>query len=171
MIPVQMLMERLLNALKISKIRGFIHYLGTHYRIKHIRRYLRLSPTRPLLSRIVEAAERFGIDSKLKHIFEPLRRICKNTSLVWLKVRSTEELEANEQVLDFGIARTHNLITDGFVSHNSFATDLLRNGADIRSVQALLGHASVTTTQIYTHVTDKQLREVHQKFHGKIKPA
>jgi site-specific recombinase XerD len=79
-----------------------------------------------------------------------------------LTPRTIERL-VKKYAIKAGITRK---VTPHVIRH-SFATDLLENGADLRSVQALLGHANIATTQVYTHVTDKHLREVHKAFHGK----
>lgn len=76
--------------------------------------------------------------------------------------RSVERM-VKHYAIKAGITRK---VTPHVIRH-SFATDLLSNGADLRSVQAMLGHANIATTQVYTHVTDKHLREVHKNFHGK----
>ncbi|HAO64926.1 TPA: hypothetical protein DCQ44_03015 [Candidatus Taylorbacteria bacterium] len=84
------------------------------------------------------------------------------TDISALTRRSVERI-VKHYAIKAGISKK---VTPHVIRH-SFATDLLSNGADLRSVQALLGHASISTTQIYTHVTDKHLGDIHKKFHGK----
>ncbi len=81
-----------------------------------------------------------------------------------LTSRSVERV-VKQYAIKAGISKK---VTPHVIRH-SFATDLLRNGADLRSVQMLLGHANIGTTQIYTHVTDSELKRVHKQFHNKKK--
>ena len=85
-------------------------------------------------------------------------------ALFFITPRSVERM-IKQRAIEAGISKK---VTPHIIRH-CFATDLLSNGADIRSVQALLGHSNIATTQIYTHVTDKQLRDVHKNFHRKVR--
>lgn len=98
-----------------------------------------------------------------KEIDKELKTQNKNTKLMptgALTRRSVERI-VKQYAIKAGITKK---VTPHVIRH-CFATNLLGNGADIRSVQTMLGHSNIATTQIYTHVTDKQLLEVHKKFH------
>ncbi len=86
----------------------------------------------------------------------------KNMDMKGLGKRSIERI-VKQHATKAGISKK---VTPHVMRH-MFATDLLGNGADLRSVQMMLGHSSISTTQIYTHVTDKKLLETHKKYHSK----
>lgn len=91
-----------------------------------------------------------------------VKRIDQTGNFMRLTPRSIQRLVAN-YALKAGITKH---VSPHTLRH-SYATDLLMNGADLRSVQAMLGHSNISTTQIYTHITDPHLKSVHEKFHRK----
>lgn len=95
-------------------------------------------------------------------MFISLAKGAESSGDMRLTPRSVERV-VKQRAIEAGISKK---VTPHIIRH-SFATDLLEGGADIRSVQALLGHANISTTQVYTHVTDKHLREVHKAFHNR----
>lgn len=111
-----------------------------------IKRYLhvRHDPFKPLFIRYSGRIEELEEGEKMRLTARSVERIVK------------KYVQATRLPVD---ATVHTL-------RHSFATDLLTNGADIRSVQEMLGHKNIATTQIYTHITNKQLRKVHQSFHS-----
>lgn len=112
-----------------------------------IQRYLdkRTDTTRPLFIR-----------------YSGQKKVDRSGNFTRLTARSVQRMVARYALLA-GITKH---VSPHTLRH-SYATDLLMNGADLRSVQALLGHSNIATTQIYTHVTDPHLKAVHEKFHNK----
>ena len=88
-----------------------------------------------------------------------LLELCED-NLKWLKVKKIETVSLPQEIYDFSVSKTRTLITDGFISHNSYATHLLEAGTNIRYIQSLLGHSNLNTTQIYTSVANDQLKKV-----------
>lgn len=164
-LPVGSLLESVRKDARKKKV-IWVQKLRENYSINDLGRYVKhLHPTRKTVKKIINQLEKEKYNSDLLKI---LKRITYSENIKWLKLKEKTRLYSSRHTtFDFGLNKdVGNIITDGIVSHNSFATDLLEKGVDLREIQEFLGHKNIGTTQIYAHVTSKKLKDIHRKFHG-----
>ncbi|MBI3638323.1 tyrosine-type recombinase/integrase [Candidatus Wolfebacteria bacterium] len=166
-IPVRRLLKKIYIDLKEKRWINFAKWLKIDDYID-IHRYIgnttSIIPTEETLIKIIRLLKDINYnDAKL----DTLEKLVRDENIKWLRVKKIKSISYKGNTYDFTISPHQTLITDGIISHNSFATDLLMGGADLRSVQELLGHSNISTTQIYTHLTNKELKEIHKTFHGR----
>jgi len=163
-LPVQPLLRAIFKDLEHEGETGFRYALQLNEGIKSPRYLNQIVPLRSTVTKYIRQFEKFNYKGEKLSI---LKQIHVSKNIKWLRVKKKERLKSPRySVFDFTVSPTQNFITDGIVSHNSFATDLLSQGAGLREVQEMLGHKNISTTQIYTHVTNPQLKKVHQKYHS-----
>jgi len=156
-LPLQTILKDIDDFCKNNNIH-FHHDLGKKIGIKHFKRYTKkLSVTRETLDHLIKFFKRYPI---LKNYVSVLKTISKMKNIKWLKIKKIKEIKSDSEVYDFTIQKSNTLITDGILSHNSFATHLLENGENLLVIQQLLGHENLETTRIYTHISQDQLKKV-----------
>jgi len=164
-LPVGSLLKTIKRDAMRKKI-VWIEKLKKNHSINDLGRYFdNLIPVKKTVEKIIDQLE----DSKYRSPYlEILKKIARASNIKWLRLKEKTRLPwGRYSTYDFGIdQRIGNIITDGLVSHNSYATDLLTQGVDLRTIQEFLGHRNIATTQIYTHVTNKRLRDVHRQYHS-----